>query len=37
MNRDQIEGAWPQFTGSARGCWGKLTEDDIRTPILKHG
>ena len=31
MNRDQIEGKWKQFTGSAQERWGKLTDDDIRT------
>lgn len=30
MNWDQIEGAWKQFTGSARERWGKLTDDDVQ-------
>jgi uncharacterized protein YjbJ (UPF0337 family) len=28
MNWDQIEGKWKQFTGAARGRWGKLTAND---------
>jgi uncharacterized protein YjbJ (UPF0337 family) len=31
MNWEQIEGKWKQFAGSARGRWGKLTDDDWRT------
>ena len=29
MNRDQMEGNWKQFTGSAKEQWGKLTDDDL--------
>jgi uncharacterized protein YjbJ (UPF0337 family) len=28
MNRDQVEGKWKQFTGSARERWGRLTDND---------
>lgn len=31
MNWDQIEGKWKWFTGSARECWGKLTDNDWET------
>jgi uncharacterized protein YjbJ (UPF0337 family) len=28
MSRDQIEGRWKRFTGSARERWGKLTDNN---------
>ena len=29
MNWDQIEGNWKQFKGTAKGKWGKLTDDQL--------
>jgi uncharacterized protein YjbJ (UPF0337 family) len=31
MNWDTIPGNWKQFRGQVKECWGKLTDDDIRT------
>ena len=30
MNRDRLEGAWQQFSGSVREQWGRLTNDPQR-------
>jgi len=35
MNRDQIEGKWKRFTGSARERWGKLTNNNWETVVGK--
>ena len=29
MNKDQIQGKWRQWMGSAKTQWGKLTDDDL--------
>lgn len=29
MNRDQLQGKWKKFRGSAQERWGKLTNDDL--------
>ena len=29
MNKDQMEGKWEQWKGSAKEKWGKLTNDDL--------
>jgi uncharacterized protein YjbJ (UPF0337 family) len=29
MNKDQMEGKWKQWKGSAKERWGQLTDDDL--------
>lgn len=28
-SKDEVEGKWKQYVGSARVAWGKLTEDEL--------